>query len=134
MATTKKSVAKKPKAAAPPKQVLQKPVVKSSGVTDKQGKERHIDELVAENFKAMSKVVDALSSTLEMLVQKTESMAYHIIATEEILAEVVEKNGLNLARVNARIRTKISIGTDNNGNSNQAIDIAAAIASPLPRR
>ena len=134
MATTKKSAAKKPKAVVPPRQLLQKPVVKSSSVTPKQGKENHIDDLVEENFKALSKVVDALSSTLEMLVQKAESMAYHIIATEEILAEVVEKNGLNLARVNARIRTKISIGTDNYGNSNQAIDIAASIASPLPRR
>jgi hypothetical protein len=61
-------------------------------------------------------------------------MANHIIATEEILAEIVATNGLNLAHVNARIREKIAIGTDNNGNANQAIDVAALIASPLPRR
>jgi hypothetical protein len=68
-----------------------------------------------------------------MMVQKMERMAHHVIASEEILAEIVAANGLNLARVNARIRAKIAAGTDNNGNSNLAIDVAASIASPLPR-
>lgn len=134
MATTKKSTVKKPTPTASIKTLPPKLEVKSSTAAAKQEKEKSLDELVAANFAALSTVVDSLSATLEILVQKTESMAYHIIASEEILAELVEKNGLNLARVNARIRTKIAVGTDNNCNSNQAIDIAASIASPLPRR
>lgn len=92
------------------------------------------EELVIENFAALSSVVDTFADTLEMLVQKVESMAYHIVATEEVLAELVAANGLNLARVNARIRSKISAAEDNGADSGKAIDIAAAIASPLPRR
>jgi len=68
-----------------------------------------------------------------MLVQKVESMAYHIIATEEVLAEVVATSGLDLARVNARIRAKIADGTDNQGDSSRAVDVAASIASPIPK-
>jgi hypothetical protein len=68
-----------------------------------------------------------------MLVQKIASIAHHVIATEAVMAEIVAANGLNLPRVNARIRAKIAAGTDNNGDSNPAIDVAAAIASPLPR-
>lgn len=134
MATTKMSAANKAKTVASTKTLPKKSAVKNSTVSAKQSKEKSINELVSANFTALSTVVDSLSATLEMLVQKTESMAYHIIASEEVLAELVEKNGLNLARVNARIRTKIAVGTDNNCNSNQAIDIAASIASPLPRR
>jgi len=100
--------------------------------SDNQGKSS--EELVIENFTALSQLVESLSETLDMLVQKTESMAFHIIATEEILSEVVADNGLNIARVNARIRAKIASGSDNIGDANRAIDVAASIASPLPRR
>jgi len=92
------------------------------------------EELVIENFAAVSRLVETLGETLELLTQKIENMAYHIIATEEVLAELVADNGINLAHVNARIRHKIATGTDGNGNPARAIDVAATIVSPLPRR
>lgn len=131
MATIRKTAVKAPKAPAK-KNVLPKTAVKND--ITKPGSEKSSDELVVDNFAALSEVITSLSTTLDMLVQKAESMAYHIVASEEILAELVATNGLNLARVNARIRAKIAAGTDSNGNANQAIDAAAAIASPLPRR
>lgn len=129
MATTKKSAVKDLKATAPPKPLPQKASVKSNRVLEVKNSE----DLVAENIAALSNVAASLEVTMEMLVQKVAGMAHHIIATEEILAELVASNGLNLARVNARIRAKIAAGTDNSGNPNPAIDVAASIASPLPR-
>lgn len=134
MAMTKKSAPKSAKTVATSKLATGKDVAEAKEtaaliVTEKSG-----DELVAENFAALSNVVDTLGTTLELLVQKMESMASHIIATEETLAELVASNGLDLARVNARIRAKIAAGTDNQGSASHAIDVAAAIASPLPRR
>ena len=134
MATTKKRAVKSPKTVPAPKPAPQKTASKSRSVTAATIRDKNGDELVADTIAELSKVVASLSTTLALLVQKSESMANHIIATEEVLAEVVAANGLNLARVNARIRTKIAAGTDNNGNANQAIDVAASIASPLPRR
>ncbi len=96
-------------------------------------KELTADELLAANLGTLTTVVGTLSETLDMLVQKVESMAYHIIATEEVLAEVVATSGLDLARVNARIRAKIADGTDNQGDSSRAVDVAASIASPIPK-
>jgi ribosomal protein L9 len=98
------------------------------------GREKSGEELVIENFAAVSRLVETLAETLELLTQKTESMAYHIIATEEILAELVAENGINLARVNTRIRRKIDSGTNGAGDAGRAIDLAASIASPQPRR
>ena len=117
------------KQTAPAKQAPRKakPAVVSV-VEDKSG-----EELIFENLATMSRLVTALGNTLELLTQKAESMAYHIIATEELLAELITENGINLARVNARIRIKVASGTNSHGNPGKAIDIAAAIASPLPR-
>ena len=134
MAATKKG------SAAPLQKVQQvKPVVKNKAVKVKAQinrsiKEDSAEELVVKNIAAASQVIESLSETVGMLVQKVESMAFHIIATEEMLAEIVADNGINLARVNARIRLKIAAGTDGAGNSVKAIDVAAAIASPLPKR
>ena len=91
------------------------------------------EQLVVDNLSALSSLVGTLSETLDVLVQKSENMAYHLIATEEILAEVVATSGLDLAKVNARIRARIANGTDKQGDPSRAIDIAAAIASPAPR-
>ncbi len=82
----------------------------------------------------MSQVIISITETLEMLVHKIESMAYHIIASEEVLAEVVADNGLNLGNVNERIRAKFAAETDSGSCANKAIDVAATIASPLPRQ
>ena len=108
--------------------------VQTGKATVSEKTEKTSEELVIENFAAVSRLVETLGETMELLVQKTENMAYHIIATEEILAELVAANGLNLARVNARIRNTIASGTDSQCDPGKAIDTAAAIASPLPRR
>ena len=91
------------------------------------------DDLVAENLTAMTETVVALHATIDLLVQKTASMAYHIVAMEEILTEMISANGLNLAPVNARIRARIAAGTDSQGDADLAINAAASIASVLPR-
>lgn len=88
------------------------------------------EQLVVDNLSALSSLVGTISETLDVLVQKSENMAYHLIATEEILAEVVATTGLDLAKVNARIRARVANGTDKQGDPSRAIDIAAAIASP----
>lgn len=88
------------------------------------------EQLVVDNLSALSSLVGTISETLDVLVQKSENMAYHLIATEEILAEVVSATGLDLAKVNARIRARVANGTDKQGDPSRAIDIAAAIASP----
>ncbi len=95
--------------------------------------EHSVEALVAENLMALSGTVTLLGATIEILVHKTASMAYHIIATEEILSEIVAKTGLNLAQVNARIRAKIVAGTDNLGDADHAVDVAASIVSQVPR-
>lgn len=123
---------RKPTSVSAPKE--QKTVKTKPVKSEVQATEKNSEELVIENFAALSQLVESLSETLDMLVQKAESMAIHIIATEEILAEVVADNGLSIARVNARIRAKIASGSDNVNDASRAIDVAASIASPLPRR
>jgi hypothetical protein len=91
------------------------------------------EQLVFENLSTLSSLVRTISETLDVLVQKVENMAYHLIATEETLAEVVATTGVDLAQVNKRIRAKIAKGTDRAGDPSRAIDVAAAIASPVPR-
>lgn len=118
-----------PKAAAP----LAKPPARQTKAPKNKTAVKNEEELFVENLATLTGVVEALGETLELLVQKAENMAYHIIATEQVVAELVTSNGLDLARVNARIRAKIAAGTDLQVDSSRAIDVAAAIASPLPR-
>ncbi len=92
------------------------------------------EKLVAENIVMLTRTVESLNETIQMLVQKTASMAYHIVASEEIIAELIDMNGLNLANVNARIRERFDTGTDNPGTARLAVDVAATIATILPRR
>ena len=131
MQKAKKSAAVKKSAPSP---TVKKKVAPAKTVTAQPVREQTGEELVIENFAAVSRLVETLGETLELLTQKAENMAYHIIATEELLAELVADNGINLARVNSRIRHKIASGTGNSGDPGKAIDIAASIASPLPRR
>lgn len=131
--TTTSSVSKKILAPSRPAPVKKAPAkVKAAGVSAE--REKSGEELVIENFAAVSRLVETLGETLELLTQKAENMAYHIVATEELLAEMIAENGINLAHVNSRIRSKIASGTNYTGDPAKAIDIAAAIASPLPRR
>jgi predicted flavoprotein YhiN len=126
---TKKADQKTTTKTVPPKKTSK--VIKKNTVATPIGKTS--EQLVVENLTALSSLVGTLSETLDMLVQKVENMAYHIIATEEVLSEVVTSTGLDIARVNARIRTKISNGTDKQGDPSRSIDIAANIASPKPK-
>lgn len=127
--SAKKAAVKAPAKTTPPKPVAKTPRKKTTPqVSDLSG-----EQLVVENLSTLSCLVGTLSETLDILVQKVENMAYHLIATEEVLAEVVTSTGIDLARVNARIRTKIASGTDSQGDPTKSIDIAAAIASPLPK-
>jgi len=126
----KSTVAATPKKKAAPKAASAKTKGRAAKPIDAMSGE----ELVVANFATLSRLVEDLGATLEMLVQKAESMAYHIIATEEILSELVAANGLDLAQVNARIRTKIAAGSANLVDPTRAIDVAATIASPRPRR
>lgn len=131
---TKKPVAKKSStiAKATPKTVGLKLVAKKAP-TIKKVAQLSGDQLLVENLATLSSLVRTISETLDVLVQKVENMAYHLIATEEILAEVVTTTGVDLTQVNKRIRTKISKGTDKTGDPSRAIDVAAAIASPAPK-
>lgn len=134
-------VAAKPKSAskpaakktpAKPKTAATKAVAKKPAAAQKLEKLSG-EQLVVENLSTLSALVGTISETLDVLVQKVENMAYHLIATEETLAEVVATTGVDLAQVNKRIRMKIAAGTGKTGDPSRAIDVAAAIASPLPR-
>lgn len=133
MATPKLTKKATPK--APVKKAPQKAATKATSKPAAALKSADLssEQLVVENLSALSSLVGTLGETLDVLVQKTENMAYHLIATEEVLAEVITATGIDLARVNARIRNKIANGTDSQGDPSRSIDIAAGIASPLPK-
>ena len=138
-AVAKSKPAQKPvaaKAAAKTKTIAAKPAAgAATKKTPKAAKVAQLsgEELMVENLSTLSSLVRTISETLDVLVQKVENMDYHLIATEETLAEVVATTGVDLAQVNKRIRTKIAKGTDRAGDPSRAIDVAATIASPLPR-
>jgi hypothetical protein len=91
------------------------------------------EQLMVQNLSGLTKALAGLSSTVEAHVQKTASIANHVIAIEELLAELVAMTGVNLARVNNRIRARIASGTTEVGAAEMAIDCAASIAAPSPR-
>lgn len=128
--SVKKATPKTPAKKAPQKATVK--TAKKPAATPKTA-DLSSEQLVVENLSALSSLVGTLGETLDVLVQKTENMAYHLIATEEVLAEVVTATGIDLARVNARIRNKIANGTGSQGDPSRSIDIAAGIASPLPK-
>ena len=88
------------------------------------------EALLVENIATLTALVASISETMDVLVQKAENMAYHLIATEEVLAEVVASTGVDLVSINTRIRAKIAKGTERKVDPTRAIDIAASIASP----
>lgn len=131
--TTKAKTATKPVAKKSPAKPKAAPKVATKTPTLKKAAQLSGEQLVVENLATLSSLVRTISETLDVLVQKVENMAYHLIATEETLAEVVTTTGVDLAQVNRRIRTKIANGTDKTGDPSRAIDVAAAIASPAPK-
>lgn len=127
-ATAKTASKTKKTAAKPAPTTVAKKNLKVAKVAQLSG-----EQLMVENLSTLSSLVRTISETLDVLVQKVENMAYHLIATEETLAEVVATTGVDLAQVNKRIRTKIAKGTNQAGDPSRAIDVAAAIASPAPK-
>ena len=70
--------------------------------------DQSIDAMIDENLKALADTVASLGVTADMLVQKAACMA---------------QTGLDLARVNARIRARVAAGTDNVGDVNHTVDV-----------
>lgn len=119
----KKAAAKGAKKAAAPKTITPDKLAKLS-----------YEELVSANITAMTQTIGNLSDTVDIIAQKMESLAFHVIAIEGVLAAVVAANGIDIAAVNSNISCRVSGGTDGKGNANRAIDIAATIVSPLPKK
>jgi len=117
---------KSPKTAAP-KTVKRAPKQTAASLTNE------ADQLILENIMALTRELQALSKAVDDHVQKTASIANHVIAMESVLAEVVSLTGLDMVKVNNRIRAKVATASAQPGASNMAIDIAASIASPVPR-
>ncbi len=92
-----------------------------------------VEQLMVQNLSGLTQALAALGSTVDVHVRKTASIANHVVAIEELLAELVALTGVNLVRVNNRIRARIASGTDEVGAAEGAIDCAASIAAPLPR-
>jgi len=61
-------------------------------------------------------------------------MACHIVALEALLSEVLAITGIDLVKVNGRIRSRITEQAYNQTDTDVVIDSAAAIASPGPRQ
>ena len=85
--------------------------------------------LLQENLTALTQALAALSATVEAHVQKTANIASHVVAMEEMLAEIVSVTGISLVDVNSRIRKRIIAGGADTGAADLAIDCAATIAT-----
>lgn len=119
----KKAAAKGAKKSAAPKTISPDKLAKLS-----------YEELVSANITAMTQTIANLSDAVDLISQKMESLAFHVIAVEGVLSEVVAASGIDVAAVNSNINCRIAGGTDGKGNANRAIDIAATIVSPLPKK
>lgn len=92
------------------------------------GLDESFENLVSANLTALTNTTASLSMTVDTIVTKMENMAYYIIAMEAILTELVAEHGIDLTKVNALIRSKISsAGADNAGDATKALNIAANI-------
>jgi len=117
---------KTPKTAAP------KTVRKTTRKTaDKPGTEA--DQLILQNITAITQELQAITRAVDDHVLKTVNIANHIVALEVVLAEVVALTGLDMVKVNNRIRAKVATASNQPGAADFAVDLAASIASPAPR-
>lgn len=92
------------------------------------------EELVATNITTMTNTLAKANENIDQLARKVTSMACHIVALEALLSEVIATTGIDLARVNGRLRSTIAGQTMDHTDSEVVIDLAAAIASPQPRQ
>lgn len=92
------------------------------------------DELVAANITTITNTLAKANETVDQLARKVTSMACHIVAMEALLSEVIAVTGVDLVRVNGRIRSSIAGQAGDQADRDVVIDLAAAIASPMPRQ
>lgn len=91
------------------------------------------DELVASNIASLTQGMARSTGAIELLTNKVTSLACHVVALESLLTEVIAVTGVDLARVNSRIRSRVAIQADTPADSEVVVDLAATIASPTPR-
>ncbi len=92
------------------------------------------EELVATNITTITNTLSKANENVDQLARKVTSMACHIVALEALLSEVVAITGVDLVRVNGRIRSSIAGQAVEQTDSDVVVDLTAAIASPLPRQ
>jgi hypothetical protein len=109
-------------------------VAKAKGTTTPANAESEtFNELVASNIASLTQGLAKSSDTIDLLTRKMTSMACHIVALEALLSEVIATTGVDLVRVNSRIRSRIASQSDSLTDSEVVVDLAAAMASPPPR-
>ena len=133
----------KPKKSDPVKEVKgKKPSAKSKEImvmdmgskkTSVQKLEAEEKQLLVDNVMALSRATRLNGENLALLIENIENIANHIVAVEEIMAEIVMVTGVDIVRVNRRIRERIAAGTDRLGDPSKAIDVAAALVSAFSR-
>lgn len=94
----------------------------------------NFDELTVENINIISKAFQTNSETMDTLISKVTSLACHVAALEAVLSEVISITGIDLAHVNALIRSRIKAVNGEHIDSNIVVDIAAGIACPATRK
>jgi hypothetical protein len=90
-------------------------------------------QLLVDNVMALSRATRLNGENLALLIENIENIANHIVAVEEIMAEMVMVTGIDIVRVNRRIRERIAAGTDRLGDPSKAIDVAGALVSAFSR-
>lgn len=91
--------------------------------------EETMEELIASNISSLTASMTKTSETIDLLTRKVTSMACHIIALESLLSEVVAITGVDLARVNQKIRGTVAADPTARADADIVIDLAASIAS-----
>jgi len=90
-------------------------------------------QLLVDNVMALSRATRLSGENLALLIENIENIANHIVAVEEIMAEIGRVTGVDIVRVNRRIRERIAAGTDRLGDPSKAIEIAEALLSAISR-
>jgi len=138
MRAAKTVKAEKPAKAKAEKTAAKKaPVVKAvkgpAAKSEAKSSPAELDRLISENITVMTKQLESLTMTVDSHLLKTANIANHVVALEAILAEVVAMTGLDLVKVNSRIRSRVASAAAEPGSADLAIDLAAYIAAPSPR-
>jgi len=91
------------------------------------------NDLVASNIASLTQGLANSTEAVELLTRKVTGMACHIVALEALLTEVIAVTGVDLVRVNGRIRSRIANQAETATDSEVVVDLAAAIASQVSR-